>query len=54
MFTAAWNCLKYQKYKCSISAFTQDGQLILVNGEHNHNASFEHRQHEKLQKRSEP
>ena len=39
-FTTAWNCSKNQSYKCRVSAFTQDDQLIRVNGEHNHNASI--------------
>ena len=43
-FSTAWNCSKYhskyQSYKCRVSALTQDGQLIRVNGEHNHNASI--------------
>ena len=37
-FTTAWNCSKYQSYKCRVSALTQDDQLIRVNGEHNHSA----------------
>ena len=32
-FTTAWNCSKYQSYKCHVSAFTQGDQLIRVNGE---------------------
>ena len=44
-FTIAWNCSKYlekiaRRYKCRISAFTQNGQLIRVNGEDNPNASI--------------
>ena len=39
-FTTAWNCSKYQSYKCRVSALTQDDQLIRVNGEHNHSASI--------------
>ena len=39
-FTTACNCSKYQSYKCRVSAFSQDGQLIHVNGEHNHTASI--------------
>ena len=39
-FTTACNFSKYQSYKCRVSAFSQDGQLIRVNGEHNHNASI--------------
>ena len=40
-FTTAWNCSKYQSYKCRVSALTKDDQLIRVSGEHNHNASIE-------------
>ena len=39
-FSTAWNCSKYQSYKCRVSALTQDDQIIRVNGEHNHNASI--------------
>ena len=39
-FTTAWNCSKYQSYKCRVSALTQDDQLIRVNCEHNHSASI--------------
>ena len=39
-FTTAWNCSKYQSYKCSVSPFTQNDQLIRVNAEHNRNASI--------------
>ena len=39
-FTTAWNCSKYQSYKCRVSAFTQDDQLIRVNGEHIYNATI--------------
>ena len=39
-FTTAWNCSKYQSYKCRVSALTQDDQLIRVNCEHNHSASM--------------
>ena len=39
-FTTAWNCSKYQSYKCRVSALTQDDQLIRVNGEQNHSASI--------------
>ena len=40
MFTTAWNCSKYQSYKCRVSALIQDDHLIRVNGEHNHSASI--------------
>ena len=39
-FTTAWNCSKYQSYKCRVSALTHDDRLIRVNGEHNHSASI--------------
>ena len=39
-FTTAWICSNYQSYKCRVPAFTEDGQLIRVNGEHNHSASI--------------
>ena len=39
-FTTAWNCSKYQSYKCRVSTLTQDDQLICVNGEHNHSTSI--------------
>ena len=39
-FTTAWNCSKYQSYKCRVSPFTQNDQLIRVNAEHNRNASI--------------
>ena len=39
-FTTAWNCSKYQSYKCRVSALTEDDQLIRVNGELNHSASI--------------
>ena len=38
--TTVWNISKYQSCKCRVSAFTEDGQLICVNSEHNHNASI--------------
>ena len=38
-FTTTQNFSQYESYKCRVSAFTQHGQLIRVNGEHNHNAS---------------
>ena len=38
--TTACSCSKSQSYKCRVSAFKQDSQLIRVNGEHNHNDSI--------------
>ena len=39
-FISAWICSNFQSYRCRVSAFTQDGQLIPVNSEHSHNASI--------------
>ena len=39
-FSTPWSYSKNQSYKCRVSVFTQDSQLIRVNGEHNHNASI--------------
>ena len=32
---------KNQSYRCRVAAFTQDDQLICINGERDHNASIE-------------
>ena len=38
MHNIALNCCKYDNFNCHVSVYTQNGQLIRVGGEHNHNS----------------